>query len=101
MYSSYSFMTLVLDGVEWSASSPGRALPPSHSTRGHPRVSTPPSQISMKFGIQYLWTNIITHIFLFSPYWLSFSFYSPLKITLNVGVLQIAAKQRNDTVCFN
>jgi hypothetical protein len=39
--------------------------------------------------------------FLFSPYWLSFSFYSPLKITLNVGVLQIAAKQRNDTVCFN
>jgi hypothetical protein len=39
--------------------------------------------------------------FLFSPYWLSFSFYSPLKIALNVGVLQIAAKQRNDTVCFN
>jgi hypothetical protein len=39
--------------------------------------------------------------FLFSPYWLSFSFYSPLNITLNVGVLQIAAKQRNDTVCFN
>jgi hypothetical protein len=37
----------------------------SHSTRGHPGVSTPPSQISMKFGIQHLWTNITTHIFYF------------------------------------
>jgi hypothetical protein len=27
MYSSYSFMTLALDGGEWSAS-PSRALPP-------------------------------------------------------------------------
>jgi hypothetical protein len=26
-YSSYSFLTLVLDGVEWSVSRPGRALP--------------------------------------------------------------------------
>jgi hypothetical protein len=26
MYSSYSFMTLALDGGEWSASRPGRAL---------------------------------------------------------------------------
>jgi hypothetical protein len=27
-YSSYSFLTSVLDGGEWSASRPGRALPP-------------------------------------------------------------------------
>jgi hypothetical protein len=27
-YSSYSFLTLALDGGEWSASCPGRALPP-------------------------------------------------------------------------
>jgi hypothetical protein len=27
-YSSYSFMTSALDGGEWSASRPGRALPP-------------------------------------------------------------------------
>jgi ferredoxin-thioredoxin reductase catalytic subunit len=35
MYSSYSFTTLALDGVEWSTSRPGRALPPgSHCTGG-------------------------------------------------------------------
>jgi hypothetical protein len=28
MYSSYSFMTSALDGGEWSALRPGRALPP-------------------------------------------------------------------------
>jgi hypothetical protein len=28
MYSSYSFTTSALDGGEWSASRPGRALPP-------------------------------------------------------------------------
>jgi hypothetical protein len=28
MYSSYSFMTPALDGGKWSASRPGRALPP-------------------------------------------------------------------------
>jgi hypothetical protein len=28
IYSSYSFMTSLLDGGEWSASRPGRALPP-------------------------------------------------------------------------
>jgi hypothetical protein len=28
-------------------------------------------------------------------------FLQPLKITLNVGILQIVAKQQNDTVCFN
>jgi hypothetical protein len=28
MYSSYSFSTSALDGGEWSASRPGRALPP-------------------------------------------------------------------------
>jgi hypothetical protein len=27
-YSSYSFLTSALDGGEWSASCPGRALPP-------------------------------------------------------------------------
>jgi hypothetical protein len=27
-YSSYSYLTSVLDGGEWSASRPGRALPP-------------------------------------------------------------------------
>jgi hypothetical protein len=27
-YSSYSFSTLAVDGGEWSASRPGRALPP-------------------------------------------------------------------------
>jgi hypothetical protein len=27
-YSSYSFLTSALDGSEWSASRPGRALPP-------------------------------------------------------------------------
>jgi hypothetical protein len=27
-YSSYSFLTSALDGSEWSASLPGRALPP-------------------------------------------------------------------------
>jgi hypothetical protein len=39
--------------------------PLSHSTRGHPGVSTPPSQISIKFGIQHLWTNITTCVFYF------------------------------------
>jgi hypothetical protein len=39
MYSSYSFTTSSLDGGEWSASLPGRALPPgkdpgTHSTGG-------------------------------------------------------------------
>jgi hypothetical protein len=28
MYSSYSFLTSTLDGGEWSASHPGRTLPP-------------------------------------------------------------------------
>jgi hypothetical protein len=28
MYSSYSLLTSALDGGEWSASHPGRALPP-------------------------------------------------------------------------
>jgi hypothetical protein len=28
VYSSYSFLTSALDGGEWSASCPGRALPP-------------------------------------------------------------------------
>jgi hypothetical protein len=28
MYCSYSFLTSALDGGEWSASRPGRALPP-------------------------------------------------------------------------
>jgi hypothetical protein len=32
-YSSYSFTTSALDGDEWSASRPGRALPPE---KGHP-----------------------------------------------------------------
>jgi hypothetical protein len=32
MFSSYSFTTLALDGGEWSASRPGRALPPE---KGH------------------------------------------------------------------
>jgi hypothetical protein len=30
-YSSYSFLTSALDGSEWSASRPGRALPRSHT----------------------------------------------------------------------
>jgi hypothetical protein len=29
-YSSYSFLTSALEGVEWSASRPGRALPPGY-----------------------------------------------------------------------
>jgi hypothetical protein len=34
-YSSYSFLTSALDGGEWSASRPGRALPPgTHCTGG-------------------------------------------------------------------
>jgi hypothetical protein len=32
-YSSYSFLTSVLDGGEWSASGPGRALPPGKDPR--------------------------------------------------------------------
>jgi hypothetical protein len=39
-----------------------------HSTPNHParrQLSTPPSKISMKFGIQHLWTNITTRIFYF------------------------------------
>jgi hypothetical protein len=38
-----------------------------HSTPNHParrQLSTPPCKISMKFGIQQLWTNI-TRIFYF------------------------------------
>jgi hypothetical protein len=31
-YSSYSFMTSVLDGGEWSASRPGSVLPPGKGT---------------------------------------------------------------------
>jgi hypothetical protein len=34
-YSSYSFTTSALDGSEWSASCPGRALPPGKN-RGYP-----------------------------------------------------------------
>jgi hypothetical protein len=34
MYSSYSFTISALDGVEWSASRPGRALPPGKRTPG-------------------------------------------------------------------
>jgi hypothetical protein len=34
-YSSYSFKTLALDGGEWSASCPGRALPPGKGSRYH------------------------------------------------------------------
>jgi len=34
-YSSYSFLTLVLDGGELSVSCPGRALPPGKDTRTH------------------------------------------------------------------
>jgi hypothetical protein len=33
MYSSYSFMTAALDGCEWSARRPGRALPPAKDPR--------------------------------------------------------------------
>jgi hypothetical protein len=33
-YSSFSFMTSALDGGEWSASRPGRALPPRERTTG-------------------------------------------------------------------
>jgi hypothetical protein len=33
-YSSYSFTTLALDGGEWSASRPGRALPPGERILG-------------------------------------------------------------------
>jgi hypothetical protein len=33
-YSSYSFFTSALDGGEWSASRPGRALPPGERTSG-------------------------------------------------------------------
>jgi hypothetical protein len=33
-YSSYSFLTSALDGGEWSASRPGRALPPVKGTPG-------------------------------------------------------------------
>jgi hypothetical protein len=32
-YSSYSFLTSALDGGEWSASRPGRALPRGKDTR--------------------------------------------------------------------
>jgi hypothetical protein len=32
-YSSYSFLTSALDGDDWSASRPGRALPPGKGTR--------------------------------------------------------------------
>jgi hypothetical protein len=32
-YSSYSYLASALDGSEWSASRPGRALPPG---KGHP-----------------------------------------------------------------
>jgi hypothetical protein len=32
-YGSYSYLTSVLDGVEWSASRPGRALPPDKDPR--------------------------------------------------------------------
>jgi hypothetical protein len=33
-YSSYSFLTSILDGGEWSASRPGRALPPGKEPPG-------------------------------------------------------------------
>jgi hypothetical protein len=33
-YSSYSFLTSALDGGEWSASHPGRSLPPGERTPG-------------------------------------------------------------------
>jgi hypothetical protein len=34
-YSSYSFTTTALDGGEWSASRPGRALPPGKGPPVH------------------------------------------------------------------
>jgi hypothetical protein len=41
MYSSYSFMTLELDGGEWSVSRPCSALPP---------VKGPPARIGQEAG---------------------------------------------------
>jgi hypothetical protein len=44
-YSSYSYLTSALDGDEWSASHPGRALPPGKGppvpTRTHPYPPVP------------------------------------------------------------
>jgi hypothetical protein len=51
MYSSYSFTTSALDGDEWSASRPGRALPPGKG---------PPVPIGEEAGWASHW--IVTNI---------------------------------------
>jgi hypothetical protein len=50
MYSSYSFMTAALDGDEWSASRPGRALAPGKG---------PPVPIVQEVGLapEPVWTQ--------------------------------------------
>jgi hypothetical protein len=50
-------------------SSTKQVLCERHSTPNHParrQLSTPPSEISMKCGIQHLWTNITPLFFIFS-----------------------------------
>jgi hypothetical protein len=54
MYSSYSFTILALDGGEWSASRPSRALPPGKG---------PPVHIGKEAG----WTPELVWTFIFSP----------------------------------
>jgi hypothetical protein len=59
-YSSYSFTTSVLDGGEWSASSPDRTLPPGKG---------PPVPIVQETGLtsEPVWTHVRGKILLPLP----------------------------------
>jgi hypothetical protein len=59
-YSSYSFTTSALDGGEWSASRPGRALPPEKG---------PPVRIVQEAGWapEPVWTQRLEEKFFTSP----------------------------------
>jgi hypothetical protein len=59
MYSSYSFTTSALDGGEWSASRPGRALPLG---KGH----LVPIVHEAGWALQVVWTQRIEEKFLAS-----------------------------------
>jgi hypothetical protein len=48
MYSSYSFMTSALNAGEWSASRPGRALPPG---KGPPRTHCTGGWVGPRAGL--------------------------------------------------
>jgi hypothetical protein len=58
-YSSYSFSTSALDGGEWSASHPSRALPPG---KGLPVPIVQEAGWASRAGLDKNWTKITQYI---------------------------------------